>query len=104
MSTLSRNFPALKENILIGLINNLSEQPNQELNQKLDKYNPAILKSILDWTDNLAHAAVLDQENELIYTALSDYWYNLVSGKLTDYQKMNPDIKFTFKFKLFYIK
>lgn len=99
VTTLGRNFPILKENILIGLINNLSEQPNQELNQKLDKYNPAILKSILDWTENLAHAALLDQENELIYIALADYWYNLVSGKLTEYQKINPEIKFTFKFR-----
>lgn len=99
VTNLNIKFPSYKENIQVSLINNLSEQPNKELRQKLERYNPAILKSILDFTDNLSHAAFLDQENELIYIALADYWYNLVSGKLTDYQKMNPEIKYTFKFR-----
>jgi hypothetical protein len=81
------------------LIDNLTQHLNTELDYELDIYNPEFLKNILRWTGNLAHAAVLDQENELIYTALADYWYNLVSGKLTDYQKMIPEIKYSFKYR-----
>jgi hypothetical protein len=99
VSTLNENFPASKEKILLGLIDNLTQHLNTELDYELDIYNPEFLKNILRWTSNLAHAAVLDQENELIYTALADYWYNLVSGKLTDYQKMIPEIKYSFKFR-----
>jgi len=85
--------------IQLGLITMLTEQTLRKIERNLAFYNPDYMKGIMDWLGLLNGAAKLDPENEVIYLSITDYWLNLLSGKLTDYQKINPDIRYYFKFR-----
>jgi hypothetical protein len=98
-NTLVNNYPDKKDLIQLGLITMLTEQTLQKVKGNLEVYNPDYMKGIMDWLGLLNGAAKLDPENEVIYLSITDYWLNLLSGKLTDYQKINPDIRYYFKFR-----
>jgi hypothetical protein len=77
----------------------LTEQTLQKIKGNLEVYHPDDIKGILDWLSTLNNAAKLDPDNEIIYLSVTDYWFNYLSGKLTKYQKINPDIRYYFKFR-----
>jgi len=98
-NTLVNNYPDKKDLIQLGLITMLTEQTLQKIKGNLEVYQPDDIKGILDWLSTLNNAAKLDPDNEIIYLSVTDYWFNYLSGKLTEYQKINPDIRYYFKFR-----
>lgn len=98
-NALVNNFPDKKDLIQLGLITLLTEQTLQKVNWKLEVYNPDKIKGTLNWLSTLNVAAKLYPDNEIIYLSVTDYWFNILSGKLTEYQKINPDIRYYFKFR-----
>jgi len=98
-NALVNNFPDKKDLIQFGLITLLTEQTLQKVKGNMEVYNPDKIKGILDWLSTLNVAAKLDPDNEIIYLSVTDYWFNFISGKLTEYQKINPDIRYYFKFR-----
>jgi hypothetical protein len=98
-NALVNNFPNKKDLIQFGLITLLTEQTLQKVKGNLEVYHPDKIKGILDWLSTLNVAAKLDPDNEIIYLSVTDYWFNFLSGKLTEYQKINPDIRYYFKFR-----
>jgi hypothetical protein len=96
---LVNHFPDKKDLIPLGLITLLTEQTLQKVKGNLEVYHPDDIKGILDWLSTLNNAAKLDPDNEIIYLSVTDYWFNYLSGKLTEYQKINPDIRYYFKFR-----
>ena len=91
-------IPNTKENqkILVkALTNNLEEK----ISLKFNKYNPDSLIMLLQWVNKFHHYKDIDTANKKFYRMVHRHWYNFVSNKLGQYHDKDPDIKYDYKFK-----
>jgi hypothetical protein len=81
------------------LSNTLTLELYKRSEDKLKKYDPDYLLSMLQWSEKFKAYAQVEPENYDLFISVYDYWFTQISDKLVDYSKIDNSCKYEFKYK-----